>query len=445
MISTFKEAVAYLETLIPTSNRTVKALRLERIVYLLKLLGNPHQKLKFVHIGGTSGKGSVAYLLSKLLNAQGYKVGLHLSPHLQKITERMQINDMPISEKKFINQVNLLLPLNRKVQKDLNLGEPTYFETLVAASFDYFEKEKVDIAIVEVGLGGTLDATNVIKPLLSIITSVGLDHTEILGKTVQKIARDKAGIIKEGSPVITGATQPSVREIIMKKAQNLDSKVYVLGSDFDHKIKNTTLSGSIFDFTMKDKIYRNISLSLLGIFQVENASLALMASHLLTDFGFKIGKETIYKALEVAKIPGRFEKVSEKPLIILDGAHNPIKMQTFLSSLRRIFPKKKFIFLVAFKKDKDIKNILKLLTPASTSFVVSEFNQPTDMGKRFTTRAAEIRRLIKEVGFSGKTLIQRNSHKALFEAKKLASKGDVIVVTGSLYFVGEIRNLFYPQ
>ena len=191
MILSFQQANKYLEALIPKEFKSKEALKLERISLLLKLLGDPQNKFKSIHVGGTSGKGSTAYFLSQILVGQGYKTGLHVSPHLQTIRERMQIDGKLISEEEFVKLVNEIKPLVDKVEKDLDLGKPTYFETTVALTFDYFAKHSIDIAVIEVGLGGKLDATNVIYPLISIITNVDLDHVEFLGNTVEKIAKDK--------------------------------------------------------------------------------------------------------------------------------------------------------------------------------------------------------------------------------------------------------------
>ena len=238
MFSKFKEANEYLETLIPKEFKSTESLKLERINYLLKLLGNPHQKIKTIHIGGTSGKGSTAYFLSQILTRQRYKTGLHVSPHLQTIRERMQINDELISEGEFVKEMTRIKPLVEKTGSDLGLGKPTYFETTVAIAFDYFAQEKVDIAVIEVGLGGRLDATNVTHPLISIITNVDLDHTEILGNTVEKIAKDKSGIIKKDVPIISATRKLAVKTIIAKKAAENKSPIYLISDKFNFKINN---------------------------------------------------------------------------------------------------------------------------------------------------------------------------------------------------------------
>ncbi len=447
LFSNLREANKYLETLIPSPKRTPLDRRLEKTAHLLRLCGNPHEKLQLIHIGGTSGKGSVAYFLSRILTGQGYKVGLHVSPHLQIVTERAQINGQLMLKEKFSEYVERFKPLITQVEKDLKPLKINYFETLVAIALKYFADEKVDIAIIEVGIGGSFDATNVINPLISIITNVGLAHTGMLGKTIQKIAKDKAGIIKRDSLVITGAKQPSVQRIISEKAENCNSDVSFLDRDFSYKIKTANLTGSIFDFRWEDKIYRNLALSAPGLFQIENASTALAASCLLPQLGFKIDQKKIYKALEKVKIPGRFEVVQKRPLIILDAAHNMVKIKTFLSSLTYVLPNQKFIFVTTFvtlEGNKEVAEILKRIMACAKAFVVVEFSQAADTNRQLALSAGAVAALLKKLNFSGDIVIEKRPREALAKAKKLANKTDIIVITGSLYLVGEIRDLFFP-
>ncbi len=446
MFSNFRKANEYLESFLPENLNysPQEVMKLDRINYLLKLLGDPHKKFKSIHVGGTSGKGSVSYFLSALLAGQGYKTGLTISPHLETVAERFQINGSEIAEKEFVNLTNKVKPLIEKTETDLHLGKPTYFEVLVAMAFDYFAKQSVGIAVVEVGLGGTLDATNVIKPTVSIITNVSLDHTDILGDTVEKIARDKSGIIKNGSPVISGARQSTVKKIIAKKSAKNNSKILFIGEKFNYKLKKVSLSGTNFDFYWLGKYLNNLKLSTPAAYQVENASLALAAINLLKDsFGFDINEEKLSKSLEKIKIPGRFEIVKKSPLIILDGAHNPAKIKTFLSSLTLLIPNRRFIFILAFKKGKDIENMLRRISPHAETIVLTQFSKVTDMGSHFATPTVELENILKKLKFPRKILIEKNSAKALTKAKKLYNKNTPTVVTGSLYLVGEIRDLFY--
>lgn len=458
MFSTFEEVNKYLETLIPRKYKSTEALKLERIQYLLGLLGNPHKKFKSIHIGGTSGKGSVAYILSQLLAGQGLKTGLHISPHLQTIRERMQINGDLISEMEFVNLVNEIKPLVEKTETSLGLKKPSYFETTVALAFKHFADNKVDIAVVEVGLGGRLDATNVINPILSIITNVDLDHTDILGNTVEEIAKEKAGIIKKGVPVVSGIERLAVKNIIANKAGENGSKIYFINEEFNFKINKVDFSGVDFNFSWLNTNFSNLKIPIPAIYQVENASLALAAIQLLKETDFKLNDKKIYESLSKSKVPGRFEIISpgprltvgqdrtgqNDPLIILDGAHNPAKVKALLYSLHKLIPKGKYIFLIAFKKDKNISEMLQILSRHAETFVITEFNKTTDMGRKFTSPTKDIDKVLTEMNYSGKICIEKNSAKAFQKAKKLSSEKNPLVVTGSLYLIGETRDILFP-
>jgi dihydrofolate synthase/folylpolyglutamate synthase len=288
----------------------------------------------------------------------------------------------------------------------------------------------------------------VINPLISIITNVDLAHTTILGNSVQKIAKDKAGIIKQESLVITGAKQPSVQRIISERAISCNAKYFLLGQDFEYKLKGATLTGSVFDFRWTNKIYQDVRLSVPGLFQIENASIALAAAHLLPQLGFKMDQETRHQALEKVKIPGRFEVVQKSPLIILDVAHNMVKLRTFLSSLTYILPRQKFIFVATFvtlEGSKEMEEILKQVTPYAKAFVIVESSQDIDGDDQSATSAAAVAALLKKLNFSGEVAVEKQPRKALDKAKKLANKTGIVVVTGSLYLVGQIRDLFHPQ
>lgn len=439
-LKSFLEIEKYLEGLIPTTYKSNKALRLERIHLLLQKLGNPHENLKFVHIGGTAGKGSTATLLAQILEGQGLKVGLHISPHLETVRERLQINQVPVSEKSFIKLINQLIPHINEIAKS-EFDSPTYFETLVAAAFLYFAQEKVDVAVVEVGLGGTLDATNVITPLVSVLTNVGLDHTEILGDTIEKIASDKVGIFKPKVPVITGVTQDTIKEIVLAKAKETSSEVLFWGRDFDFKIIREELFQTKFTFRFGRREFENLTLGTGGSFQIKNASLALATTLKLEEQDFlEIKEDQLRKSLLNAKVPGRFEVVSQNPLIILDGAHNPMKMEELAKSLAIVG--RKFVFLVSFKKGKNIEEMLEITEPHAERIVVTEFSVSTDMGTNLATSVSEVDLLIQK----GNPLLVPNVKEALKKAKTLAKEKNLpLVVTGSLYLVGEIRKVLIDK
>ncbi|MDP2671039.1 MAG: folylpolyglutamate synthase/dihydrofolate synthase family protein [bacterium] len=442
-ISTFRQAQDYLENLIPANFKSEEALKLERIKLLLKALGNPEKNLKLIHVGGTAGKGSTAMILASLLQGQGEKVGLFLSPHLEKITERVQINRANIPDQDFVEEVNFLLEHIDKVAKK-GLGAPTYFEALVALAFDYFHKQKVNFALVEVGLGGKLDATNVIIPLLSILTNVGLDHTEILGRTVEKIARDKVGIFKPKIPVVSGATQTSVQKIVVARAQKTSSPLFLLGKDFRFVSKSISLTGSKFDFVFGKNFYPDLKIAPLGGFQLKNGSLALAALLLLEKQGvIKLDWAKVENTLKSLAVPGRLEIVAAKPTTILDGAHNPMKMSSLIDALEKLFPKQKLIFLLSFKKGKNVNEMLKIVEPKAEKIFASQFTANTDMAKNPAISAAYICSLIYKDDLCIK---EENLTKAFLSAKNRAREtSSLLVVTGSLYLVGEVRSRFYKK
>ncbi len=515
-VKTYKKAVEYLESFVGKvqfhlDKEFVKHNDpLERTKIFLSLLGNPQNQFKSVLIGGTSGKGSVAVFTANILVQNGYKTGLMVKPHLQKINERIQISDKreviseklrTISDQEFVQLLSFIIPAIEKMEK-MEIGAPSYFEILTAMGFKLFEKEKVDIAVVEVGMGGEYDATNTLYPLISVITNVSLDHTEYLGNTVEKIAKTKAGIIKKyhvnasvadknflgpairlsssenfisslhiSTPiVVTGVHQESVIKIIEEKCKEDGSELYLLNKDFSYKIKRERIDGSIFDLLRHSEgenrpknLMIDIKISMLGKHQVENASLAIETVLLLKKLGFKINEKDIKLALKTTFFPGRFEIITDgvlsllgrKYAFILDGAHNPEKMKAFLSALEKLYPKTNKIFIVAFKKGKEIKPMLKQVLNSADTLIATRFYSTTDFAK--SLYAAEtidsIKNEVLHIKYTKKekVIYAENSKKAIEKGIEIlnqvedAQKGiqndqGLIVVTGSLYLVGEVRN-----
>lgn len=486
----YKHALNYLEGFIGKIIFKVSAREnydpLGRMRILLSLLGNPQDKFKSVLVGGTAGKGSTAYLISHILTASGYKTGFTVSPHLQKVNERLQINGKEISDLEFTKMVNSIVQTIELMKKmpaspqGGKIGAPSYFEIIVGMAFKYFAKEKVDIAVAEVGMGGEFDATNTLNPLAAVLTNVGLDHTNILGKTVEKIARTKAGIIKKSEMrnekleikgnnnshlssltshlvVVSGVRQPSVVKIIEKKCEDTGAKLNLLWRDFGYKIKKESLKGSVFDLiTSSGRTIQlnDLQLSLIGRYQVENASLAVKTVLKLEKFGFKISDEAIKKALKTAFFPGRFEILRLAPLsqdktsstLILDGAHNPTKMRAFLSTLKKLFPKEPKVFIVGFKFDKDIKKMLKEILGAADEIIITEFKAKTDTNVHASADASDIKNEILKIKKDSEVIIERDSKKALEKALNILktqypNDPSAIIVTGSLYLVGEVRSM----
>lgn len=415
----------YLNSLIPRLEpKPGSVLRLERISHLLELTGHPEKSFPSIHVGGTAGKGSVCYILAEVLKQAGYKTGLHISPHLERVNERMQINGAPISDRDFTELVSWIRPFVTKVRRRSKWGSPTYFEALVAMSFEYFRRRKVDIAVIEVGLGGTLDATNVIRPLAAVITNIHLDHTHILGSTVEKIARDKAGIIKEGIDVITAATQKSALDIMRRRCREKHARLQVVKAP-----------------------KRLLPTALLGSHQQLNIACALAAVRALNRHGFRVSRSAVTTALQSVHVPGRFEVFlpgfgSRKNLAVLDGAHNPVKMKALAAALKSEFPQQKIVFIVAVKKTKDVKGMMRCIAPIAKKFFITRFRAQTDMGGGASMEPKEIAKAIRIWNKTVPIQITPNSRRTLKTAQAQTNTHDIICVTGSLYLVGEIRGRF---
>jgi dihydrofolate synthase/folylpolyglutamate synthase len=420
MINSYPAARRYLEGFIPDTTN-FNTMTLDRISYLCRALGNPQKNYPVIHIGGTSGKGSTATFAATMLKALGLKTGLHISPHLQSLTERMQINNIRIPELKFVSVVKKIQPFVVQTEK-IGLGSPTYFEILVALSFWYFAQEKVDAAAIEVGLGGTHDGTNIIGPSVAILTNISLDHTQILGKTVVKILKDKQGIIKSNSPgVVSGVTQPSLRKQLSTYCANLGVRLKLLGREFP---------------------LADTKLKLRGSFQKQNFTLAREAVKLFTATYFPRLSQKVDRAAKItaqtAYLPGRFEVISTSPLVLLDGAHNKAKMKALTSALAETYPQQKWLVVMAVKKDKAYGTLISLLRPFTDSFFFTRFTQMTDAGPALalspiTLQASAAK---SQVFISVQSAYQSALKKA--EARKLP-----ILVTGSLYLVGEVRNMLH--
>src|SRR3990167_5940188 len=480
MFKDYYEVRAWLEGFIPYV-WTRKELGLRRIRHLLKLLGNPQNKFKSIHIAGTSGKGSTAFYIARLLQYSklqtpnskiqkkdnwnlGFgnwklrpKIGLHISPHLVDIRERMQINGKLIKLTKFIK---LIEEIKRTVEsmKDSKIGYPSYFEILVASTFLYFAQEKVDWAVVEVGLGGRLDATNVLNPALTVVTNVGLDHTDILGRTEEKIAFEKAGIIKFGVPVITGcpsaqvarsgsSTSGKALEVLEKVAKEKNALLIKVGT----QSSENALKSEVFNINnLPIDIFRSTSYS----FAFSNKLLALVAVKTL---GIPLGKGQIAKAFG-STFPGRFEEIEKG--VILDGAHNADKVRFLIRLIKEKTTDYRLqttsvdrrqwtvVLIIAFKKGKDWKKMIDLLVknlPVS-KVIATRFHEVTDMGKHQAVDPKEIAKHVSSV-YRLPTTVYSNSQEAVFEALKRNNEAtkqrNIVLITGSLYLVGEVRTVWY--
>lgn len=402
---------------------------LERILFLLKQLGNPHQGLQVVHVAGTNGKGSVCQYISAILQKAGYRVGVYLSPHIERFSERIVINDQEITVEDLESLVEQVQPVVEEMMKNGNT--PTFFEIVTALAFLYFREEKVDYAVVEVGLGGRFDATNVVTPLVSVITNISLEHTNILGNVISSIAFEKAGVIKDHVPVVTAATRVA-RETIKSVAMERSAPIVCIEKSM---WKRLSLRKNIQEFfiqgAFKDYVVKT---SLLGLHQGENIAVAIAAVERLQMNGVFIADEDIREGIAAASHPGRMELVSMKPRILLDGAHNPDGMKMLAKTLRTDFKFDRLILIFGVLKDKDIPMMVSSIVPLADLIIVTQSTN---------SRAYDpvlLMEKIQRFDANKEVRVEASVPDAVAHAKQLAKRRDLICASGSLFTVGEARH-----
>jgi dihydrofolate synthase/folylpolyglutamate synthase len=408
---------------------------LDKIENVLRILDNPHDTLNFIHIAGTKGKGSTTNYLSFMLRESKSTVGMYISPSLINTAERISINGALISPKDFLLFTNLLKNIYDKLPKE---DVPSTFETFTIIAFLYFKDRKTEINLFEVGLGGRLDATNVIKnPLISVITEISFDHEKILGNTLEQIASEKAGIIKKTRPVVIGSDIPSACESIIKIAKEKKSDYFLLGRDFYPSSVELSASGSTFDFKSPSLGFNidKVHLKIAGLHQVRNASVAIQSAIMLKLYGYKISEEAIRVGLQNAFWPARFETIKKHPTVILDGAHNDSSAKALCETLKLM--NKNVVFLFSMLQDKNIDKFLDCIVPVASRFVITEV--PFSYGRRSNVDNLylHVRRFVD----SSKIYVEEEPRRAYENALKILSPTDVLCVTGSLYLVGFIREI----
>lgn len=397
-------------------------LGLQNITELLEYLGNPHKRFDTVHVAGTNGKGSTSAILESIFRQAGYKTGLYTSPHLVDLTERMAIRGSPIPLAVLLDYVQ---GLKNKIAE---IGA-TFFETLTAIAFKYFADQEIDLAVVEVGLGGRLDATNTITPKLSIISSIGFDHTEHLGETLSQIAREKGGIVKPGVAFLTISDNSEINSVFWDIARQHKSPFYNLHGSYSTDTIRYDETYSTFDLSLWEQNFAGLRLGLAGEHQVQNAVLAVAATHILNEDGLQASRANIYGGLEQVNWPGRLQKVQDKPKIVLDVAHNVSGFDQLIGSLRMAFSYQRLICVLGVLRNKDYRTILRNLSPITDAWVV--FTPPSE-------RALPAEELAEAVGEYSKQYTRLSDMKRFNqEVLPLAGMDDLICVTGSHYTVGE--------
>ncbi|AEV69173.1 folylpolyglutamate synthase/dihydrofolate synthase [Acetivibrio clariflavus DSM 19732] len=404
-------------------------LGLENIKTLLELMGNPQEKLKFVHVAGTNGKGSTVAFISNVLIEAGYKVGIYTSPCLERFNERIKVNNEEIDGDDLARITTFV-----KEHVDIMISKyniyPTEFEIVTAIAFEYFYEMNCDIVVLEVGLGGRFDATNVInEALVSVITTISYDHMDRLGDTLEKIAFEKAGIIKNKGDVVLFPQGRDILEVIEKVCEEKNANLHI--ADFESiRIKQYSIDGQKFEYNGK-----SFEISLLGEHQVKNAVVALAALKILRDKGYKIPDDSIERGLVNARWPGRFEVLSKKPVFLIDGAHNKEGAENLAGVLKSYFPGKKIIFIIGALRDKDVESIIRPTVPLALEYITvapdsSRALSPKEMSD-FVLRYCKRVSVSDTIEGAIRTSLNR-----------ISSEDDVICAYGSLYYIGKIRSFF---
>ncbi|HUX48026.1 MAG TPA: folylpolyglutamate synthase/dihydrofolate synthase family protein [Dehalococcoidia bacterium] len=406
---------------------------LKHVEELLNRMGNPQLAAMTIHIAGTKGKGSISAMIAQVLSSSGYKTGLYTSPHFHILRERISIDGSLISEAEFAAAMAEIKPFIESMRKDTAFRQLTYFEALTALAFAYFKKKQVDFQVLEVGLGGRLDATNVARPIICIITPISLDHTQILGNSLEEIAGEKAGIIKSGCWVVLSPQPEEAALVISDICREKKAKVVQVGKDITwHKIGGD-LSPQSLVIEGRGNNYQ-VSIPLSGDFQLENAASAVAALEVLGSAGFAISTADIARGLARVKWPGRFHILQEYPTVLVDGAHNVASIKRLVDNIKGYFAHKRIFLVFGTSCDKDIPGIINELVPLSPQVIVT---------RAAHSRAAPLSTMVAEFSKQGIELeIRETVTEAISRALSLADRTDLICVTGSLFVVAEALDYF---
>ncbi len=425
----YAQTLDYLYTRLPMFSRIGAAAYkkdLHNTIALCEAIGNPQNQLRCVHIAGTNGKGSVSHMLAAIFQTAGYRTGLYTSPHLKDFRERIKVNGEMITQAAVVE-------FTERIQPSIDELDPSFFEVTVAMAFDYFVQEKVDIAIIETGLGGRLDSTNIINPDVSVITNIGWDHMNLLGETLEKIASEKAGIIKPGVPVVIGETLPETAPVFEKTAHEKNSPYYLATAKrkvFNREWKNHLLEVEVN--TEGETGSKKYTLDLSGIYQVKNLLTVLETCDRLQEKGWNLPEEKILTALKMSKqisgLHGRWEIIHTEPLLVLDVAHNEDGIKQLLEQIR-LTPHEELHIVLGMVKDKDVEKVLALLPKKATYY----FTQAAILR---AMEAYDLSKMAGRYGLKGNTYSSVNT--AIYAASMKANNKDMIVVCGSIFLVGEV-------
>lgn len=429
MSMTYEEAMNYISSV----GRFGSNYGLERTFRLLELIGNPHEKIKLIHIAGTNGKGSTTAMITKILRGFGYKVGMYTSPYLEEFEERIQINGINIPKDILVNLLEKVkIAINKVIEEGYE--HPTEFEIITALMFLYFYNEKVDYGVIEVGLGGRLDSTNVLTPEVSVITSISFDHINILGNTLEEIAKEKAGIIKEGVPVVLYPQEKEVEDIILNIAKQKKSKVYLVEKN----------SGRLMDIDYENAYQKvqvkcnrniyNVDFPLLGEHQILNLSVALNTIEVLGNINnINLDKKIIEESLRNVKWIGRLEVLGKKPLIVIDGAHNIDGIRALRKNVEKYFKYDKMYLLLGILADKQVEEMIEEITPlAEKVYALTPHSERAELSEDLKNEILK---------YNSNTIALESYEEALKLALSESKEDDLILVSGSLYMIGDMRKI----
>lgn len=404
---------------------------LERTYKLLEYLGNPERDLKLIHIAGTNGKGSTTSMITEILMGEGYKVGMYTSPFIEEFEERIQINRNNIPKETLaILMDEIKVAVDKVIEAGYN--HPTEFEIITVLMLLYFKKENIDFGVIEVGLGGTLDSTNVIKPIIQVITSISFDHTNLLGNTLEEIAREKAGIIKKGIPTVIYPQQEEVLKVIKNKCFEMDSELYIANNE-NLKFKNIVNLDKPYQL-LKYNNEIDILLPLLGEHQIINLSVAMQAIEVLNNKNIiDISIANIVKSIKNVSWKGRLEVLSNNPYVVIDGAHNIQGIETLSRNIKKYFKYKNLYLILGILADKDVEEMIKIITPmAKKVYAVTPNSIRGELAESLKDEVVKFNKNCKAFD---------KYEEAYLEALKDASEKDLILASGSLYMIGDMRKI----
>ncbi len=429
---TYEESLEFLYSQLPMFSRigppAYKA-NLDNIKSLCESLGNPHSGLTCIHVAGTNGKGSTSHMLAAVLQEAGFKTGLYTSPHVKEFGERIRVNGQMIEPSFVIDFVEKIMPAFDTIK-------PSFFEVTVAMAFSYFRFTKTDIAVIETGLGGRLDSTNIITPVLSVVTNIGMDHTDLLGKTLEAIAGEKAGIIKKNIPVVIGEVLPETKEVFVNKSIEENAAIHF--AEENYIIEYIDPEGGLLLCNIRNiatNIVEKLRLDLPGIYQAKNARTLLCCIQVLRESGIQISESHLHKGLENVKgltgLRGRWDVIGKEPTVIVDVAHNREGIREINEHLQSAFPSSHVHFILGFVKDKEIKPLLEMF-PVTASYYFTNAHIPRAL------LHSELKQLAEVAGLQGESYDDINQ--ALSHARQAAAKDDIIFICGSFFILAELAD-----